>query len=124
MLDTIGKKIKHYRKEKGFTQEELSSKAKISRSYLGDIEGDRYNPSISTLKDVASALNVDISFLLTSDSTTNNASYYHDPEVAEMAQELKDNPDMRILLDASRDMTKEEMLALINFIKIRKGHEE
>jgi len=31
----------------------------------------------------------------------NNDSYYIDPEVAEYANKLKDNPDMRLLFDAA-----------------------
>ena len=60
----IGKRIKSKRKERGFTQQELANKANISRSYLGDLEGDRYNPSIDTLKDIADALGVDITELI------------------------------------------------------------
>lgn len=60
----IGCNIKKYRKIRGYTQQELSERASISRSYLGDIEGGRYNPSIETLKDIADALNVDVSNLM------------------------------------------------------------
>ncbi|TKH22865.1 helix-turn-helix transcriptional regulator [Bacillus wiedmannii] len=62
--------IKRYRKEKKMTQRELAEKANISRSYLGDIEGGRYNPSLDTLNTIAKALNVNINSLLT-DSETN-----------------------------------------------------
>ena len=64
MTETIGKKIKHYRNQRGYTQGTLAEKANISRSYLGDIEGDRYNPSVSTLQDLSRALNIDASLLL------------------------------------------------------------
>lgn len=55
---TVGNNIKTIRKRKHLTQEELAKKAKMSRSYLADVERDRYNASISTLKSIAAALNV------------------------------------------------------------------
>ena len=46
---SIGGKIKDLRKERKLTQVELAKKSNISRSYLTDIENDRYNPSIETI---------------------------------------------------------------------------
>ena len=44
----IGERIKEARKSVRLTQVELARKTGLSRSYIGDIEKDRYNPSIST----------------------------------------------------------------------------
>lgn len=41
----IGRLLKSARKEQGLTQLEASKKLGISRSYLSDLEGDRYFPS-------------------------------------------------------------------------------
>ncbi len=60
----VGKNIKVQRKIKGMTQQELADKANISRSYLGDVEGGRYNPSIETLYDIAHALGIHITSLI------------------------------------------------------------
>lgn len=49
----IGKKIKELRKSKDLTQEEFSEIVGVSRSYLSDIENDRYSPSLDTLKQIA-----------------------------------------------------------------------
>jgi len=61
---SIGKRIKKFRKQKDFTQFELAEKAGISRSYLADMEADRYNPSLNKLMDVAAALDIPVSCLL------------------------------------------------------------
>lgn len=61
---TIGSNIKKFRKERGLTQIQLAQKANISRSYLADVEGDRYNPSIDTLESISNALNVPVSSIL------------------------------------------------------------
>lgn len=61
---SIGKRIKDLRKLNKLTQVELAKKANISRSYLADIENDRYNASVDTLKAIANNLNVNLSDIL------------------------------------------------------------
>ena len=56
---TIGAKISIARRRAGFTQKQLSRAAHRSRSYIGDIEADRTNPSIYTLKAIGAALKID-----------------------------------------------------------------
>ncbi|MFW5436327.1 helix-turn-helix domain-containing protein [Paenibacillus apiarius] len=56
---TIGENIKRIRKSRGFTQSQLADKANISRSYLADLERNRYNPSLSTLVAISAALNIE-----------------------------------------------------------------
>lgn len=60
----VGRRIKQFRKQKGLTQVKLAEKAGISRSYLADVESDRYNPSLTTLMNLAQALNVTASCFL------------------------------------------------------------
>ena len=54
-MTSIGKKIRDARKNAGMTQVELAKATNLSRSYIGDIEKDRYNPSVSTLQAIAKA---------------------------------------------------------------------
>ncbi|WP_264737275.1 helix-turn-helix domain-containing protein [Cytobacillus firmus] len=61
---SIGKNIKKFRKQAGLTQVELANKANISRSYLGDVENERYNVSLEVLGKIANALNIDMSSLI------------------------------------------------------------
>lgn len=60
----IGARIKRFRNQKGLTQVKLAENAGISRSYLADVEANRYNPSLSTLMEVAQALGIAVSCLL------------------------------------------------------------
>lgn len=66
---TIGSNIKKIRKEKKLSQQELSELMGISRSYLSDVENDRYNPSIKTITQLAKQLGVSTTYLMASDST-------------------------------------------------------
>lgn len=57
----IGKNIAKIRKENGYTLSELAKLAKISKSYLSNIERNiNKNPSIEVMKKIAAVLNVDI----------------------------------------------------------------
>ena len=60
----IGERIKKYRNQRGFTQLQLAARAGMSRSYLADIELNRYNPSLGKLMNIANALGIPISCLL------------------------------------------------------------
>jgi transcriptional regulator with XRE-family HTH domain len=63
--NTLGKKIKHYRNERGYTQVKLSELANIDYKYLQRIEGS--NPpavKIDTIEKLSKALNVSPSKLL------------------------------------------------------------
>ncbi len=61
---SIGARLKRFRNQKGLTQVKLATNAGISRSYLADVEANRYNPSLSTLMDLAQALGIAVSCLL------------------------------------------------------------
>lgn len=63
-MGSVGEQIKKFRKQKGLTQVKLAEKAGVSRSYLADVESDRYNPSLAMLMDLASALNITASCFL------------------------------------------------------------
>lgn len=65
----IGERVKHLRKQRKLTQKTLGEKVGISRSYLADIEGNRYNPSADTIKSLAFALDVDVNYFLTDDES-------------------------------------------------------
>lgn len=65
-MKSIGERIKEARKSAGLTQLELAKKTELSRSYIGDIEKDRYNPSVSTLQLIATATNTPLEDLLPS----------------------------------------------------------
>lgn len=62
----ISNQIKHFRQTAGLTQQELADKATISISYLTKIEAESCSKSlsISTLNQIANALNIEITEFL------------------------------------------------------------
>ncbi|MBP9688496.1 MAG: helix-turn-helix transcriptional regulator [Bacteroidia bacterium] len=60
ILIVFGDKVRELRKEKGLSQEELSFKADLHRTYIGMIERAEKNITLANIEKIANALNVDI----------------------------------------------------------------
>jgi transcriptional regulator with XRE-family HTH domain len=59
----LGKRIRFLRKSGAMTQEQLAEKAGLCYKYIGEIERGEVNPSLKSMLEVASALNVNIQSL-------------------------------------------------------------
>ena len=64
ILKQVGKKIKKYREQKGYTQEELAEKIRVSSTYIGFIEQGLRNPSLKTADKIARALGVKLTDII------------------------------------------------------------
>ncbi len=60
----IGKRIKFFRTDKGFTLEQLASQTGFTKGYLSKVEKSEKSPPVSTLGIIARALGVTISAIL------------------------------------------------------------
>ena len=60
ILVAFGDRVRELRKEKGISQEELSYKADLHRTYIGMIERAEKNLTLTNIEKIAKALNVDI----------------------------------------------------------------
>ena len=85
MNTSIGKRIRSYREERGFSQEELAEKLHISRSTYQRIENGETNSWINHIENICSSLNVELDDILkpeegfvqvnnNNDSTNDNGS--------------------------------------------------
>lgn len=61
---SIGRRISGIRKERGYTQEKLAELADISVQFLSDIENDKKNMTVKTLKKIADALCVTTDYII------------------------------------------------------------
>lgn len=64
LLQKLGKRIKYLRKERNFTQDDLSFLSGISRSTLGNIETAKNDVVLSKLDMLAKAFNLTLSEFL------------------------------------------------------------
>ena len=64
ILVDFGDKVRELRKEKGLSQEQLSFKADLHRTYIGMIERGEKNITLVNIEKIANALKVSINDLL------------------------------------------------------------
>lgn len=62
----IGLNILYYRKEKGYTQQQLAEKISYSKNHVQQIETAKATPSVAILLDIAKALDIPVSKLFES----------------------------------------------------------
>lgn len=60
----IGKKIRDLRLRRGLTVQQLATAAGLSKGFISQVENDRTSPSLTTLGDVAKALDVSVAYLV------------------------------------------------------------
>ena len=60
ILIAFGENVRKIRKEKGISQEELSFRADLHRTYIGMIERAEKNLTLTNIEKIAKALDVDI----------------------------------------------------------------
>ena len=70
--DILSTNIKKFRKELDLSQEAFAHKCDLHRTYVGAIERGERNVTLSSLETIASALNIDVPILLTSQKEENN----------------------------------------------------
>lgn len=56
---TFGQNLQRIRRERGLSQEELASRAKLSRAYLSGAEAGRRNATLETIEAFAAVLDVE-----------------------------------------------------------------
>lgn len=58
--DRVGRNVQRIRREREFTQEDVSHRANVHQTFLSGLENGKRNVSVVVLERIAKALNVDI----------------------------------------------------------------
>lgn len=116
-MKTLGYRLKSLRKNMQLTGEEFGAKMNVSKPTVSLWESDKRTPNAEMLQKIANFFDVSVDYLLIGKPNTTNDSYYYDTEVAELAEQIKNDPELRILLDAKRNLSKQDMKAIINITK-------
>lgn len=69
----LGKRIAHFRRRAGLTQEELAEKTEYSVDFIGLVERGINAPTVARLADIADTVGVEVWELLKSASTSETA---------------------------------------------------
>lgn len=99
----------------------VSKATGIATSTLTAWKNGIYTPKPDKLQKIADYFNVSLEYLMTGKAeekeSVSGKKYYFSDETAEMAQELFERPEMRILFDASRDSSPEDLKMAAEILK-------
>lgn len=109
----FSERLRELRQNKGLSQSQLADALNISKSAISMYELGKREPDLETLEGIADFFNVDINYLI---GKEDGSMYYLDPEAAEIAQEVQQRPELKILFDASRKVSADDLELVINMI--------
>lgn len=93
-------------KERGIKTATVSRATGISMSTFTDWKMGRGTPKADKMKKIADYFGTDVQYLMTGERSE---QYYLNPETAEIAQQIFDNRELRVLFDAARDARPDDL---------------
>lgn len=120
--------FKQLRLSVNLTQAEMAQRLGISKSTISMYENGNREPDFETLEKIADFFQIDVDYLLgRSDKTSfpsyNDGKYYFNDETAQMAQQLFENRELRVLFDAARDAKPEDLKTTYDMLMALKKKE-
>lgn len=64
----LGARIREWRQQRGWTQEDLGERASLSYKFIGEIERGVGNPTLDSIDQIARAFGIDVALLLQRDT--------------------------------------------------------
>ncbi len=99
-LTRIGKKIKYHRSKLGYTQEQISEYAHMSKNYFCELEGGKREGGISKYFYIAQALDISLDYLIGETAQTESVIY-----VNHLMEKIKNfSPEQQLLLSDLIDL--------------------
>ena len=114
----LGENIRFLRTKKGYSQDDIANKLGYkSFTTIQKWESGVSEPPLKALKKLSEIFNIDMNDLatkkLSTDTSSDNDVYYLDDDARDMALFMYENPEYKVLFDASRKVKKED----IQFVK-------
>ncbi len=118
----LNKIIKALMEERNIGSKELSEKSGVPlRTINNIISGVTENPTLETMRAISKVLNCTLDDFVDEQKEPANNGYYLDEEAAKLAQEIYDNPDLRILFDTTRKVKPEDLKFIAEMVKRMSG---
>jgi len=113
--------LNYYMSKTGTTRAELAKLLNVSVTSVANWCNALKTPRMDKVDRICAHFGIKRSDLM-SDASADQTSgqtegYYFDDEAAELAQEIYEDPELRVLLKAKRDLSKDDMEVIVNMIK-------
>lgn len=118
-MDTFGMRLRAARKELKMTQKALADQVGAKHNSVSDWENDKNMPDPDTIVSLCEVLGVDAGYLLRAEPQSES-----EDELWELREELRRNPDIRMLFSASKGAKKEHIQAAVAILNTLKGYDD
>ena len=125
-ISEIGQRLRELRTQAGLTLDEAGKRIGASKQTLYKYEtGIITNIPLDKIEELAKLYRVSPAEIMGWDEADADENYYHDPEAAALADMIKDNPRYRVLFEASRNLSADDVNFVIDMInKLAKTDED
>lgn len=123
-INELGQRLRELRTLAGLTLDEVGKCVGASKQTIYKYEtGIITNIPLDKIEELAKLYGVSPAEIMGWSDADEN--YYHDPEAAALADMIKDNPRYRVLFEASRNLSADDVDFVINMInKLAKTDED
>lgn len=128
---TFGERLKQLRQQNNLTQVELAAQinlffhTNLDKTAISRMENDKQKPSIEYLENFAQFFDVSLDYMNGGGIMGVDTDY---DEILELRQDLRENPDMKILFSMSKKAPKSDIQEAIRLLRVlknaRDGNEE
>lgn len=105
------------------TPYKVAKETGIAQSTLSDWKRGRSVPKQDKLQKIANFFGVSLEYLMTGREKEGGEKYYLNDETAEMAQALFENKNLRVLFDAAKDASPEDLKTTYDMLMALKKKE-
>ena len=116
-------KFKKLLDSRGVTPYRVSKDTGLSTATLSDWKNGKSVPKRDKIEKICEYFNVSPSYFYEDADDGNNDKYYLNDETAEMAQALFENHDLRVLFDAAKDASPEDLKTTYDMLMALKKKE-
>lgn len=106
LLEGAGEKVSDVSRDTG-----------IRQGVFTDWKMGRYTPKADKLAKIAEHFGVPVGYFLDVEESEHPAGYYLNEETAKVAQEIFEDPDLRVLFDAARDCSPDDLRLAADFLR-------
>jgi len=93
----------------GVSTYKVSKETGIAQSVFSSWKTGISTPKQDKMQKIANYFNVSVEYLMTGKETNNETPYYINDDAREMAQFMFENPEYKVLFDASRKISKSDI---------------
>ena len=120
LREIFAQKLSKLLADSDMNQADLANMLGVSESTVGKWILKKALPRMSIIEKLSVIFNRPKAYFY--DDSEDRQTYYLNPETAQLAQEIHDNPDLRILMDASRKLSPDDIKFVVDLVsRMKKG---